>query len=139
MANITRFDPEDTFDDLFRGFWMRPMRAGGQPDVQIKLDVKEDDKAYTIHAEMPGVNKEDIQVTIDGGQVSISAETKKAKEVKEGTKVLRSERYYGKVSRSFALGQDVDESKSEAHYKDGVLELLLPKTTVSKTRKLTIS
>ncbi|MCB1964696.1 Hsp20/alpha crystallin family protein [Accumulibacter sp.] len=139
MANITRFDPDDTFDDLFRGFWMRPVRAGGQQDVQIKLDVKEDDKAYTVHAEMPGVNKEDIQVSIDGGQVSISAETKKEKEVKEGTRVLRSERHYGKVSRSFSLAQDVDESKAEAHYKDGVLELLLPKQTVSKTRKLTIN
>jgi HSP20 family protein len=139
MANIARFDPDDALDDLFRGFWMRPVRPGGQQEVQIKLEVKEDDKAYTIHAEMPGVNKEDIQVTIDGGQVSISAETKKEKEVKEGTRVLRSERYYGKVSRSFALGQDVDESNSEAHYKDGVLELSLPKKTVSKTRKLTIS
>lgn len=139
MANITRFDPDDTFDDLFRGFWMRPVRAGGQQDVQIKLDVKEDDKAYTVHAEMPGVSKEDIQVSIDGGQVSISAETKKEKEVKEGTRVLRSERHYGKVSRSFSLAQDVDESKAEAHYKDGVLELLLPKQTVSKTRKLTIN
>lgn len=139
MANITRFDSDDTFDDLFRGFWMRPVRAGGQQDIQIKLDVKEDDKAYTVHAEIPGVKKEDIHVAIDGGQVSISAETKKEKEVKEGTKVLRSERYYGKVSRSFALGQDVDESKSEAHYKDGVLELSLPKKTVSTTRKLTIT
>ena len=118
---------------------MRPVRAGGQQEVQIKLDVKEDDKAYTVHAEIPGVNKEDIHVSVDGGQVSISAETKKEKEVKEGTKVLRSERYYGKVSRSFALAQEVDESKAEAHYKDGVLELRLPKQTVSKTRKLTIN
>ena len=118
MANITRYDPFDValdpFDDLFRGF-LRPVRFEGQPQqMQIKMDVKENDKAYTVHAEIPGVKKEDIHVTIEGNQVSISAEVKKEKEEKEGDKVLRSERYYGKVYRSFSLGQDVDEATSVA-------------------------
>ena len=142
MANITRYDPFDValdpFDDLFRGF-LRPVRFEGQPQpMQIKMDVKEDDKAYTVHAEIPGVKKEDIHVTIEGSQVSISAETKKEKEEKEGEKVLRSERYYGKVYRSFTLGQDVDEATATAKYNEGVLDLTLPKKATSSAKKLAI-
>lgn len=139
MANILRYRPaDDAFDDLFRGFFMRPVRFEGQPEVQVKMDVSEDDKAYTVHAEIPGVKKEDIHVTIEGNQVAISAEIKNEKEVKEGEKVLRSERYYGKVSRAFSLGQDVDQSAAEAKYHDGVLELKLPKKATSATRELAI-
>lgn len=142
MANIQRFDPFDVsfepFDDLFKGF-MRPVRFEGQPQqMQIKMDVKEDDKAYRVHAEIPGVKKEDIQVTIEGNQVSISAEVKKAKEEKEGEKVIRSERYYGKVYRSFTLGGDVDESTADAKYTDGVLDLTLPKKPGSTSKKLAV-
>ena len=139
MANILRYNPaDDAFDDLFRGFFMRPVRFEGQQEVQIKVDVSEDEKAYTVNAEIPGVKKEDIHVTIDGGQVAISAEVKNEKEVKEGEKVLRSERYYGKVSRAFTLPQDVDEATAEAKYNNGVLELRLPKRVTAKTMKLTI-
>ncbi|HUX64920.1 Hsp20/alpha crystallin family protein [Sulfuricella sp.] len=142
MANITRYDPFDVtldpFDDLFRGF-LRPVRFEGQTQqMQIKMDVKEDDKAYNVHAEIPGVKKEDIHVTIAGNQVSISAEVKKEKEEKEGEKVLRSERYYGKVYRSFSLGQDVDEATATAKYNEGVLNLTLPKKATSSAKKLSI-
>ncbi len=139
MANLIRFNPVDeTFDDLFRGFFMRPVRVEGGQEMQIKMDVEEDDKAYTVHAEIPGVKKEDIHVTIDGNQVAISAEVKNEKQIKEGEKVLRSERYYGKVSRSFTLGNDVDESASQARYDNGVLELTLPKKAASKAKQLDI-
>jgi HSP20 family protein len=139
MANILRYNPaDDAFDDLFRGFFMRPVRFEGQQEVQIKLDVNEDDKAYTVHAEIPGVKKEDIHVTIDGSQVAISAEVKNEKKVKEGEKVLRSERYYGKVSRAFLLDQDVDEATAQAKYNDGVLELRLPKRISVKSKSLAI-
>ncbi|HSI94812.1 MAG: Hsp20/alpha crystallin family protein [Methylophilaceae bacterium] len=147
MANVTRFDPfqltgtfggSDPFDDVFKGFF-RPVRAEGQQPVQFKMDVKEDDKGYAVHAEIPGVKKEDIHVTIDGNQVSISAEVKQEKEVKEGEKLLRSERYYGKVARSFALASDIDEAAAQARYDNGVLELTLPKKTVTAAKKLTIS
>jgi HSP20 family protein len=95
MTNITRFNPAGSaLDDLFRGFFMQPVRFEGQAEVQLKMDVSEDDKAYKVHAEIPGVKKEDIHVNIDGNQVSISAEVKNEKEVKEGEKLLRSERYY---------------------------------------------
>jgi len=146
MANLTRYDPfslarTDPFgdiDDLFRGFFMRPVLFEGQPQMQIKMDVKEDDSAYTVHADIPGVKKEDIHVSIEGNQVSISAETKMEKEEKKGEKVLRSERYVGKVARSFTLAHDVDEAKSQAKYSDGVLELTLPKKAATATKKLAI-
>lgn len=139
MANILRYNPaDDTFDDLFRGFFMRPVRFDTPQAVQIKLDVSEDDKAFTVHAEIPGVKKDDIKVSIEGSQVAISAEVKNEKEVKEGDRVLRSERYFGQVSRAFTLGQDVDEATAEAAYKDGVLVLTLPKRAASSTRNLTI-
>ena len=133
MANIARFDPFnelarfDPFPDMndfFQGFMLRPVLRdfGGQP--QIKLDVAEEDKAYTVKAEIPGVKKEDIEVSIDGNQVSISAEIKQEK---EGKKLVRSERYYGKQYRSFCLAHDIDQAKAEAEYHDGVLQLTLPK------------
>ena len=106
--------------------------------MQLKLDVREDDKAYTVHAEIPGVKKEDIHVQIDGNLVSISAEVKNEKEVKEGEKLLRSERYFGKLSRSFKLAQDVDDSKANARYNDGVLELTLPKRSNNGSKRLNI-
>jgi HSP20 family protein len=140
MANITRWDPFEDLDDLFKGFFLRPMRmeAAGEQAVRIKMDVKEDDKAYTVHAEIPGVKKEDISISIDGNQVSISAEVRKEKEEKQGEKVLRSERYYGRVSRAFSLGQDVDQERAQAKYENGVLELTLPKKAAATTRRLTV-
>lgn len=143
MANVTRFDPFqissfDPLDDVFKGFF-RPVRMEGQPEIQIKMDVKENETAYTVHAEIPGVKKEDIHVTIDGNQVAISAEIKQEKEVKDGEKILRSERYYGKLARSFSLANEIDEDASQARYNDGVLELTLPKKKAATARKLTIA
>lgn len=136
--NLTRFDPFGDIDDLFKGFFVRPVVFEGQPQMEIKMDLKENDQAYLVHADVPGVKKDDIHVSIEGNRVSISAETKVEKEEKEGEKVLRRERFSGKVSRSFTLGQDVDEAKAQAKYSDGVLELTLPKKAASAGRKLTI-
>ena len=137
MANVTRFDP---FDDLFRGFFVRPVDFNNaqQATPGIKMDVKEDGDNYVVHAELPGVKKEDIHVVVDGNQVSISAEVKQDKDVKEGDRVLRSERYFGKVSRSFQLGQDIDDAKAAAKFNDGVLELTLPKRAAVANKRLTI-
>lgn len=136
MSNLTRYDP---LDDLFRGFFVRPVDFATAPEAPtLKLDVKEKGNNYLVHAELPGMKKEDIHVHIDGGVVSISAERKQEKEVKEGERVLRSERYFGKVSRSIQLGQDIDESKSTAKFTDGVLELMLPKKIASAARRLSI-
>jgi HSP20 family protein len=139
MANILRYNPADNaFDDFFRGFFMSPVRFEGSRDIQIKLDVSEDDKAYVVHAEIPGVRKDDINVSIEGNQVSVSAEVKNEKAVKDGERILRSERYFGKVSRAFMLEHEVDEATAQAKYTDGVLELHLPKKNNSKVRNITI-
>lgn len=136
MSKLIRRDP---LDDLFRGFFVKPMDFPGEAVAPaIKMDVREQKENYLVHAEIPGVKKEDIHVTIDGNTVSVSAEVKKASEEKEGDKMLRSERYYGKVFRSFGLGQDVDETQAKAKFENGVLELHLPKKAVTPTRKLTI-
>src|SRR5574342_26851 len=127
MAEITRYDPFGELDDLFRGFFVRPMAVEGKPHLQVKMDVSENDHAYKVKAEIPGVSKEDIDIAIDGNQVAISAEVKEEKEAKEGEKLLRQERYYGKVYRAFTLAQDVDEAGAGAKYNNGILELTLPK------------
>jgi len=139
MANIARFDPfADSFDDFFRRVF-RPVRweVEGMP-TEIKVDVEETDKAYTVKAEIPGVKKEDINVQIDGNVVSISAESKREKEVTEKGKLIRSERYYGSMFRSFTLGSDVNEPEANAKYTDGILELTLPKKATAAARKLTV-
>jgi HSP20 family protein len=139
MANVIRFDPfDDRFEDLLRGFFRPVPAVGNGSGVQIKVDVTENEKAYTMQADIPGVNKEDINVAIDGNQVAISAEVKRENEAREGTRVLRTERYYGKAYRSFALGQEVDETTAEARYANGVLQLVLPKKAAQSARKLTI-
>jgi HSP20 family protein len=136
MNELTRYDP---FDDFFRGFFVRPIEMGkGVEAPDMKVDVKEQDKAFVIHAEMPGIKKEDIHVTVDGPVVSISAERREEKEEKQGERVLRSERYFGKVSRSFNLGQDIDEAAAKAKFENGVLELTLPKKAVAQAKRLTI-
>jgi HSP20 family protein len=139
MTKLTRYDP---LDDFFRGFFVRPVEMGGVPSMaeapDIKLDVKEQERAFVVHAEMPGIKKEDIHVSIDGPVVSISAERKEEKEVKEGERVLRSERYFGKVSRSFQLGQDIDDGAASAKFTDGVLELTLPKKAATQSKRLAI-
>lgn len=129
----------DPLDDFFRGFFVRPVEYGSAAEApSIKVDVKEQEKAYVVHAEMPGVKKEDIHVHVDGPMVSISAERKQEKDVKEGERILRSERYFGKVARSFQLGQDVDDARASAKFTDGVLELTLPKKAAAQAKRLTI-
>jgi HSP20 family protein len=139
MANLVRFDPfVDPFEDVVRRMF-KPVRWEGEAQpLQIKVDVEENDKAYIVKAEVPGVKKEDLNVQIDGNQVSISAESKKEKDVKENGKVIRSERYYGALYRSFSLGQDVDQAGASAKYSDGILQLTLPKKATSAAKKLTI-
>jgi HSP20 family protein len=122
---------------MFKGFMVRPVISEMEPE--IKMDVSEDDKAYTVRAEIPGVKKDDIKVAVEGNQVSISAEVKKEKEEKEGKKVIRSERYYGKVYRSFSLAQEVDQNAAKAKYSDGVLELTLPKKPGTAGKEISVS
>ena len=138
MANITRFDPFGELDEMFKGFMLRPVRLDQQQPQIIKMDVKETEGGYVVRADIPGVKKEDIKVDVNGNVVSISAEVKEEKEQKEGARVIRSERYYGSLSRSFSLGQDVDDKAANAKYTDGVLELTLPKKAGSQPGKVVV-
>jgi HSP20 family protein len=145
MANITRFDPFtelarfEPFHDLEsalrlpRSFWRNMPEA-----PEIRMDVSEDDKAFRIKAEIPGVKKEDIKVSIDRNQVSISAEVRREEEKKKGESVIRSERYYGNQFRGFTLQQDIDEDKAEAKYDNGILELMLPKKEATIVKQVAV-
>jgi len=143
MSNITRFDPfNELVDDLFKGFLVRPVPfaayEGRDAVLRAKVDVAEKNGAYLVSAELPGVKKEDIQVSIDGAQVTLSAEVKREAEAGQGERALHVERAYGKVMRSFTLPQELDEAKVEARFRDGVLELTLPKKAAAARKQITI-
>jgi HSP20 family protein len=141
MLNITRFNPlEDAFENLFRSVpvWLPSPETRVTAPTQFRMDVSENDKEYQVLADLPGVKKEDISITISGNQVAVSAEVKHEKDVEKGETMLRGERYYGKIQRSFALGQEVDQATAQAKYNDGVLELTLPKKTVAAAKRLQV-
>jgi HSP20 family protein len=141
MANVSRFDPFDGLvDDLFKGFFVRPVSYAGGAEAapRMKVDVAEKNGAYLVTAELPGVRKEDIQVSIDGAQVTLAAEVKREREVSQDERVLHTERTFGKLTRSFTLPQELDESKAEAKFRDGVLELTLPKKAAVQRRQISI-
>jgi HSP20 family protein len=140
MANITRYSPfDDLFNEFTKGFWVKPLAMPAGAELTIKVDVKEDDKSYTVRADIPGVKKEDIQVDVEGNMISLRAETKQEKEEKKGEKVIYSERSYGMVSRSFSLPAEVDSKGAKAEYKDGVLSLMLPKKGNGGGKRVTVS
>lgn len=131
------------FDDFFRdvspGFYIRPLHGDPLPSPgQIKLDVKENDGAYTVQAEVPGVTKEDIQVTIEGNMVTVRSEVKQQDSQTRDDRLLRSERYFGAVSRSISLPEDVDQSQAKAKYDNGILTLTLPKKKGARSQQLRI-
>ena len=138
MHNLTVYHPlaHAGFDDLIRGFF-RPVRVE-KSAAPIKVDVVETDAAYVVKAEIPGVNKDEIQVSIEGDVVTIGAEVKREQETKDGERVLRTERYSGSVYRAFTLPVEIDEVSSTAKYENGVLELTLAKKPAAQGRKLTI-
>lgn len=141
MSNLRLLDPVfgDSFDSAVRRFFA-PMAADTEAAaLKMRLDVTENDKGYQVKADIPGVKKEDISVRVDGNVVQIDAEMRSEKETRgNGDKVLRSERHYGSVSRTFSLGSDIDEAKVDAQYSDGVLTLLLPKKASAEARRIEV-
>lgn len=138
-GDVARFNPFMDVDDWMNNFGMRPFFREMETVPQIRMDLSENDKSYVVRAEIPGVNKEDIKVTVDGNMVSISVEVKQEKEEKQGEKVLCRERYQGSSYRSFTLASNVDEAKTQAKYDNGVLELTLPKKNGNGHKEITIS
>jgi len=141
MVNITRFSPlDDAFENFFRGVpvWLPNAERRAAAPAQFRMDVTENANEYQVLAELPGVKKEEISITINGNEVSMSAEVKHEKDVKNGETLLRAERYYGTFQRAFSLAQEVDEATAKAKYTDGVLELTLPKKTLPAAKKLMV-
>lgn len=142
MSNISRYDPFslEGVPDLFQGLF-RPLRAAGVETqaASVRVDVTEDEAGYTVKAEMPGVEKKDIDVKIEGNLVSIAAKVERGGELKEGERVVRRERYSGSVSRAFTLAAEIDDEKASAQYKDGVLTLMLPKRAAGARKRLEIN
>ncbi|MDA8360480.1 MAG: Hsp20/alpha crystallin family protein [Gammaproteobacteria bacterium] len=130
----------DDIDNLFEGFF-RPFRRdlGAAPSRTVPaMDVAERDNDYVIRLDMPGVSRDDIDITLADGVLTVTGELRK-EEQEETDHMIREERYYGKMSRSVRLGQQIDEKKVMANYKDGVLELVLPKAEEVKPKKIAVS
>ena len=138
MARIQLYTPfaATPFEPLFRGLFNPEPSVDGARS--FRLDVVERDGRYVVNAELPGVAKDDIQVTIEGDQVTIAAEIKRESEAKEGERVLHVERYAGSLFRSFTLPAELDESASAARFEDGVLTLTLAKKAPLAGRRLAI-
>ncbi len=139
MTRLSVYDPfAEVFPELFRGL-LTPAKPGTAQALEIRVEVKESALEYSVTADLPGVAKEDIHVEIEGNRVSITGEVKRDAEQKEGERVLRSERYYGSVARSFTLANEIDEANAVAKFENGVLSLTLPKKAAATGRKLAIN
>jgi HSP20 family protein len=129
----------DDFDRMFENFF-QPIRwvEEATSDLVPAMDVIEREHEYVVRTEMPGVKKEDLDITIENGVLTVSAETKSETEEKKGERVIRQERRYGKYVRSLRLGTQVNERNVKANLKDGVLELILPKAEEVKPKKIAV-
>ncbi|MCL1886833.1 MAG: Hsp20 family protein [Betaproteobacteria bacterium] len=140
FGELSRFEPFRNLDEIFNNFRLMPSLGNMEMvEPRIKIDVNETDDAYIVKADTPGIAKDDIHVSVEGNQVTIEFEIKKETEEKEEGKIIRSERYVGQQSRSFSLAHEVDESKAEAKYTNGVLQLTLPKKPGSSKKTLLVS
>ncbi|KQV84827.1 hypothetical protein ASD15_06630 [Massilia sp. Root351] len=144
-SNLTRFSPFgdiarfDPFRDIERFFdeFDRPFGVAEQ-SRSMRMDVHETGQAYTVRAEMPGYEKEDINVSIDGNTVTIRAKRDERQQAPQEGTPMRSERFHGEQYRSFTLPQEVDDQQASATCKNGVLELTLPKKVGGHGRQLQI-
>ncbi len=146
--NLVKWDPfrelEDVSNRLNRLFWRSPIRSRSDrelfaaTDWTPSVDISETETAYLIKAEIPGVNKEDVKVTIQDGMLTIQGERKMEKEEKD-KKFHRIERSYGSFVRSFTLPDNVDESAVQAEFKNGMLNVTLTKSAKAKSKSVNIS
>ena len=131
----------DDFDRVFEGL-IRPMRwveEATSENVIPPMDIIERENEYLVRADLPGVRKEDINVTLENGLLTLTAERKSEAEEKEGDRLLRKEARFGRYGRSLRLGTQIDEKGVKANYRDGVLELTLPKAEQVKPRKISVN
>lgn len=135
--------PRDSFTSLFDG--MFPTFKLDLPEFNgffsPSVDIEEQDDSYVITADLPGVKKEDVSVTLEDGILTLSAERSEKTEKKKKGKIIRQERRSGSYSRSFTVGHDLKEADIQASFKDGVLTLKLPRPrqAASGSRRIPIS
>lgn len=145
--NLIKWDPLSELEAMsshLNRIFGRPALPGAAAHDMLKMadwtpsvDISETDKEFLIKAEIPGVKKEDVKVTIESGMLTINGERKMEKEEK-GKKFHRVERSYGSFVRSFRIPDGVDESKVKAEFKDGVMNVALPKSEKAKSKALEI-
>ena len=145
MTNVMRYDPFDLLEGVMKsvlrpGYESALDRRGGARNA-IPIDVAENENAYLVWADLPGVRKEDVNVAIDGNALTLSAELKQEKAVDQGQGTetwLVNERATGSLTRRVQFGQDIDDENAKAEYRDGVLALTLPKKAAAQRKRLTI-
>lgn len=138
FRQLSRFEQLPEFEDFFRGFGLRPLSRITESTMDMRMDINEDDKFYYVTVDIPGVKKEDIDVSVEGNQITINAEVSREK-TRESEREVYSERYAGKAYRSFSLPAEVDSAKSQARYESGVLTLTLPKKASAESKHLSIN
>ncbi|MCR4336362.1 MAG: Hsp20/alpha crystallin family protein [Candidatus Omnitrophica bacterium] len=123
---------------LFDVTLQRPLKAGnGGPFMAPAVDIVDEKDQIRVKADLPGMKKEEIEVDLENDILTIKGEKKEEREIKEKD-FLRSERYYGAFHRAFSLPSSVDASKVNAVYKDGVLEITLPKKEGAKPKQIKV-
>lgn len=135
---VKSLDPMEDMSDFLRGYLLRPFIRNVDATAEMKLDVVDNDEEYVVVAEIPGAKKDDIHVSIEGNHVTITAEVRKEVEAKSDETLVHSERYYGTQSRMLTLAAEIDETKAEAKYENGLLTLTLPKKSGAMSKELTI-
>ncbi len=103
----------------------------------IKFEVKEKDNQYLVHFDLPGVKKEEVSIEVEDNVLKVSVERKQDFD-EQNEKIIHSERYYGKMERLLRFNEFLDSENISASYKDGVLNLILPKKVQSKSKKISV-
>ena len=131
------FTPQQELSRIVDDFFGRRFDVEGPTAWQPVVDIEETPEAYLVRAELPGMRLEDIKITVADNALSIRGE-KRREEEKKGTTYHRVERVYGSFERSFSLGHAVAADKIEATYRDGVLDVSIPKAEEAKAREIQI-
>lgn len=137
LRSTQRLGPVTDIEDLFQSLVPRTSLRDLEPAPEIRINVNEDEQAYVVSAEIPGVRREDIEVSVAGGQVTIQAEVKR-EESRESGKEIHRERYLGKSYRALTLPLEIESDKSQARYDNGVLTLTLPKKSDGQSTRVSI-
>lgn len=137
LETLSRLDPAAEMDDMLRGLGLRSLRGGTPTTLELRTEITEREGAYQVNVDVPGVDKKDIDVSIDGRQVAITVESHRQKR-EEKDKVIYTERFEGRSYRAFTLPEEVDRTKAQARYEDGVLKLTLPRLAGNNAHRLAV-